>query len=94
MDGLQTVDLALYKTKYEKYLLKKPRVQCVRVPMDPLHCWSFVFQYGCTALHYACEMKNQTLIPLLLEAHANPMIKNKVRICGPWPEVLLSASPS
>ncbi|XP_025129731.3 ankyrin repeat domain-containing protein 22 isoform X3 [Bubalus bubalis] len=33
--------------------------------------------YGCTALHYACEMKNQTLIPLLLEAHANPMIKNK-----------------
>ncbi|MXQ80533.1 hypothetical protein E5288_WYG009151 [Bos mutus] len=33
--------------------------------------------YGCTALHYACEMKNQTLIPLLLEARANPMIKNK-----------------
>uniref|UniRef100_H0WU73 Ankyrin repeat domain 22 n=1 Tax=Otolemur garnettii TaxID=30611 RepID=H0WU73_OTOGA len=33
--------------------------------------------YGCTALHYACEMKNQTLIPLLLEAHADPLIKNK-----------------
>ncbi|XP_061258714.1 ankyrin repeat domain-containing protein 22 isoform X1 [Bos javanicus] len=33
--------------------------------------------YGCTALHYACEMKNQTLIPLLLEARANPTIKNK-----------------
>ncbi|XP_036685387.1 ankyrin repeat domain-containing protein 22 isoform X4 [Balaenoptera musculus] len=33
--------------------------------------------YGCTALHYACKMKNQTLIPLLLEAHADPMIKNK-----------------
>ncbi|XP_046509071.1 ankyrin repeat domain-containing protein 22 [Equus quagga] len=33
--------------------------------------------YGYTALHYACEMKNQTLIPLLLEAHADPMIKNK-----------------
>ncbi|XP_057591930.1 ankyrin repeat domain-containing protein 22 [Hippopotamus amphibius kiboko] len=33
--------------------------------------------YGCTALHYACEMKNQTLIPLLLEAHADPMIKNQ-----------------
>ncbi|XP_022425122.1 ankyrin repeat domain-containing protein 22 isoform X2 [Delphinapterus leucas] len=33
--------------------------------------------YGCTALHYACEMKNQTLIPLLLAAHADPMIKNK-----------------
>lgn len=32
--------------------------------------------YGCTALHYACEMKNQTLIPILLEAHADPMIKN------------------
>ncbi|XP_064230196.1 ankyrin repeat domain-containing protein 22 isoform X1 [Aotus nancymaae] len=33
--------------------------------------------YGCTALHYACEMKNQSLIPLLLEAHADPTIKNK-----------------
>ncbi|XP_036294397.1 ankyrin repeat domain-containing protein 22 isoform X3 [Pipistrellus kuhlii] len=33
--------------------------------------------YGCTALYYACEMKNQTLIPLLLEAHADPSIRNK-----------------
>lgn len=33
--------------------------------------------YGCTALYYACEMKNQTLIPLLLEAQADPMIRNK-----------------
>ncbi|XP_054937098.1 ankyrin repeat domain-containing protein 22 isoform X3 [Physeter macrocephalus] len=33
--------------------------------------------YGCTALHYACEMKSQTLVPLLLAAHADPMIKNK-----------------
>lgn len=33
--------------------------------------------YGYTALHYACQMKNQTLIPLLLEAHADPTIKNK-----------------
>ncbi|XP_047410035.1 ankyrin repeat domain-containing protein 22 [Sciurus carolinensis] len=33
--------------------------------------------YGCTALHYACKMKNQTLIPLLLEARADPMIKDK-----------------
>lgn len=33
--------------------------------------------YGCTALHYACEMKNQNLIPLLLEAHADPTIKNR-----------------
>ncbi|XP_007478363.2 ankyrin repeat domain-containing protein 22 [Monodelphis domestica] len=32
---------------------------------------------GCTALHYACEMKNQSIIPLLLEAHADPTIKNK-----------------
>ncbi|KAM8775071.1 ankyrin repeat domain-containing protein 22 [Rhynchonycteris naso] len=34
-------------------------------------------RYGCSALHYACEMKNQTLIPLLLEAHADPTIRNK-----------------
>ncbi|XP_054584872.1 ankyrin repeat domain-containing protein 22 isoform X1 [Eptesicus fuscus] len=33
--------------------------------------------YGCTALYYACEMKNQTLIPLLLEAQADPTIRNK-----------------
>ncbi|XP_058154820.1 ankyrin repeat domain-containing protein 22 [Dasypus novemcinctus] len=33
--------------------------------------------YGCTALHYACKMKNQAIIPLLLEAHADPTIKNK-----------------
>ncbi|XP_023616274.1 ankyrin repeat domain-containing protein 22 isoform X2 [Myotis yumanensis] len=33
--------------------------------------------YGCTALHYACEMKNQTLIPLLLQAHADPAVRNK-----------------
>ncbi|XP_075389555.1 ankyrin repeat domain-containing protein 22 [Tenrec ecaudatus] len=33
--------------------------------------------YGCTALHYACEMKNQTVIPLLLEAQADPTMKNK-----------------
>lgn len=33
--------------------------------------------YGYTALHYACEMKNQNLVPILLEAQADPMIKNK-----------------
>lgn len=33
--------------------------------------------YGYTALHYACQMKNQTLIPLLLAARADPTIKNK-----------------
>ncbi|XP_039336809.1 ankyrin repeat domain-containing protein 22 [Mauremys reevesii] len=32
---------------------------------------------GSTALHYACEMKNQSVVPLLLEAHADPSIKNK-----------------
>uniref|UniRef100_A0A6I8NIB5 Ankyrin repeat domain 22 n=1 Tax=Ornithorhynchus anatinus TaxID=9258 RepID=A0A6I8NIB5_ORNAN len=34
---------------------------------------------GCTALHYACEMKNQNIVPLLLDAQADPMLKNKVR---------------
>ncbi|EPY78511.1 ankyrin repeat domain-containing protein 22 [Camelus ferus] len=55
-------------------LLKKPHAMMCK---DELQCRSPVFQYGCTALHYACEMKNQTLIPLLLEAHADPTIKNK-----------------
>ncbi|XP_028915267.1 ankyrin repeat domain-containing protein 22 [Ornithorhynchus anatinus] len=32
---------------------------------------------GCTALHYACEMKNQNIVPLLLDAQADPMLKNK-----------------
>ncbi|XP_038600088.1 ankyrin repeat domain-containing protein 22 [Tachyglossus aculeatus] len=32
---------------------------------------------GCTALHYACEMKNQNIVPLLLDAHADPLLKNK-----------------
>ncbi|XP_043912348.1 ankyrin repeat domain-containing protein 22 isoform X1 [Protopterus annectens] len=32
---------------------------------------------GNTALHYACEMKNQRVIPVLLEASADPGIKNK-----------------
>lgn len=86
--------LSCTRQTMKKCVLKKPHAQCVRVPMGPLQCWSFAFQYGCTALHYACEMKNQTLIPLLLEAHANPMIKNKVRICGPRSEVLPAASPS
>jgi hypothetical protein len=36
-------------------------------------------------------MKNQTLIPLLLEAHADPRIKDKVRIWEPWSKVLLEA---
>ncbi|KAF1656802.1 Ankyrin repeat domain-containing protein 22, partial [Eudyptes chrysocome] len=32
---------------------------------------------GSTALHYACEMKNQAVIPLLLEAHADTSVKNR-----------------
>ncbi|XP_062436629.1 ankyrin repeat domain-containing protein 22 [Rhea pennata] len=32
---------------------------------------------GRTALHYACEMKNQAVIFLLLEAHADPSVKNQ-----------------
>ncbi|ERE79100.1 ankyrin repeat domain-containing protein 22 [Cricetulus griseus] len=44
---------------------------------DELQGQFSVFQYGYTALHYACQMKNQTLIPLLLKARADPMIRNK-----------------
>ncbi|ELK00937.1 Ankyrin repeat domain-containing protein 22 [Pteropus alecto] len=68
----------LYTTKCKQRSLKKPQAPSVE-PIDELQCPSFAFQYGCTALHYACEMKNQTLIPLLLEAHADPTIRNKVR---------------
>ncbi|KAB1271577.1 Ankyrin repeat domain-containing protein 22 [Camelus dromedarius] len=64
----------LYTTERGQCLLKKPHAMMCK---DELQCRSPVFQYGCTALHYACEMKNQTLIPLLLEAHADPTIKNK-----------------
>ncbi|KFO71006.1 Ankyrin repeat domain-containing protein 22 [Cuculus canorus] len=32
---------------------------------------------GSTALHYACEMRNQAVVPLLLEAHADTSIKNQ-----------------
>ncbi|XP_015316051.1 ankyrin repeat domain-containing protein 22 isoform X2 [Bos taurus] len=47
------------------------------VLLMPVLLIGYFLMYGCTALHYACEMKNQTLIPLLLEARANPTIKNK-----------------
>uniref|UniRef100_A0A803YEN6 Ankyrin repeat domain 22 n=1 Tax=Meleagris gallopavo TaxID=9103 RepID=A0A803YEN6_MELGA len=33
--------------------------------------------YGSTALHYACQMRNQAVIPLLLEAHADISVKNQ-----------------
>ncbi|KAM3913381.1 ankyrin repeat domain-containing protein 22 [Leptodactylus fuscus] len=32
---------------------------------------------GNTALHYACKMKSQTIVPILLEAKADPWIANK-----------------
>ncbi|XP_010225184.1 PREDICTED: ankyrin repeat domain-containing protein 22 [Tinamus guttatus] len=32
---------------------------------------------GSTALHYACEMKNLAVVSLLLEAHADPSVKNQ-----------------
>ncbi|KAG9484993.1 hypothetical protein GDO78_008218, partial [Eleutherodactylus coqui] len=32
---------------------------------------------GNTALHYACKMKSQSIVPILLEAKADPHIKNK-----------------
>ncbi|KAM9326362.1 ankyrin repeat domain-containing protein 22 [Gastrophryne carolinensis] len=32
---------------------------------------------GNTALHYACKMKSQAIVPILLEAKADPYIKNK-----------------
>ncbi|KAM7330109.1 hypothetical protein ACRRTK_011722 [Alexandromys fortis] len=43
----------------------------------PVLLIGYFLMYGYTALHYACQMKNQTLIPLLLRAHADPMIRNK-----------------
>ncbi|XP_053307252.1 ankyrin repeat domain-containing protein 22 [Spea bombifrons] len=32
---------------------------------------------GNTALHYACKMKSQSIIPILLGANADPYLKNK-----------------
>ncbi|XP_073541625.1 ankyrin repeat domain-containing protein 22 [Phyllobates terribilis] len=32
---------------------------------------------GNTALHYACKMKSQSIVPILLEAKADPHIKNE-----------------
>lgn len=61
--------LMVSKTKQNEALVRK--LLNAGVEVNATDC------YGCTALHYACETKNQTLIPLLLEAHANPMIKNK-----------------
>ncbi|XP_035562054.2 ankyrin repeat domain-containing protein 22 isoform X4 [Canis lupus baileyi] len=43
----------------------------------PVLLIGYFLMAGCTPLHYACQMKNQTLVPLLLEARADPTIKNK-----------------
>ncbi|XP_033622534.1 ankyrin repeat domain-containing protein 22 [Fukomys damarensis] len=61
--------LMVSKTKQNEYLVRM--LLNAGVEVNATDC------YGCTALHYACRMKNQTLIPLLLEAHADPMIKDK-----------------
>ncbi|XP_042545525.1 ankyrin repeat domain-containing protein 22 isoform X2 [Dipodomys spectabilis] len=61
--------LMVSKTKQNEYLVRM--LLDAGVEVNATDC------YGCTALHYACKMKNQTLIPLLLQAHADPMIKNK-----------------
>ncbi|KAM4852527.1 ankyrin repeat domain-containing protein 22 [Thomomys bottae] len=61
--------LMISKTKQNEYLVRM--LLDAGVEVNAPDC------YGCTALHYACKMKNQTLIPVLLQAHADPMIKNK-----------------
>ncbi|XP_012872586.1 PREDICTED: ankyrin repeat domain-containing protein 22 [Dipodomys ordii] len=61
--------LMVSKTKQNEYLVRM--LLDAGVEVNATDC------YGCTALHYACKMKNQALIPLLLQAHADPMIKNK-----------------
>ncbi|XP_003409066.3 ankyrin repeat domain-containing protein 22 [Loxodonta africana] len=61
--------LMISKTKQNETLVQM--ILAAGVDVNAADC------YGCTALHYACEMKNQTVVSLLLEAHADPMIKNK-----------------
>ncbi|KAM9197574.1 ankyrin repeat domain-containing protein 22 [Dugong dugon] len=61
--------LMISKTKKNETLVKM--ILDAGIEVNATDC------YGCTALHYACKMKNQTVIPLLLEAHADPTIKNK-----------------
>ncbi|XP_027316207.1 ankyrin repeat domain-containing protein 22 isoform X2 [Anas acuta] len=43
----------------------------------PVLLIGYLLMSGSTALHYACEMKNQAVIPLLLEANADASIKNQ-----------------
>ncbi|XP_074686980.1 ankyrin repeat domain-containing protein 22 isoform X3 [Strix aluco] len=43
----------------------------------PVMLIGYLLMSGSTALHYACEMKNQAVIPLLLDAHADTSVKNQ-----------------
>ncbi|XP_071604873.1 ankyrin repeat domain-containing protein 22 isoform X2 [Heliangelus exortis] len=43
----------------------------------PVMLIGYLLMSGSTALHYACEMKNLAVIPLLLEAHADASVKNQ-----------------
>uniref|UniRef100_A0A8C5LD71 Ankyrin repeat domain 22 n=1 Tax=Jaculus jaculus TaxID=51337 RepID=A0A8C5LD71_JACJA len=61
--------LMVSKTKQNEMLVRM--LLAAGVDINATDC------YGYTALHYACQMKNQTLIPLLLEARADPTIRNK-----------------
>ncbi|XP_039564992.1 ankyrin repeat domain-containing protein 22 isoform X1 [Passer montanus] len=61
--------LMVSKTKQNEHLVK----MLLRAGVDV----NATDSSGSTALHYACEMKNQAVIPLLLEAHADTSVKNR-----------------
>ncbi|XP_071604874.1 ankyrin repeat domain-containing protein 22 isoform X3 [Heliangelus exortis] len=61
--------LMISKTKQNENLIK----MLLRAGVD-VNATDFS---GSTALHYACEMKNLAVIPLLLEAHADASVKNQ-----------------
>ncbi|KAM3666883.1 ankyrin repeat domain-containing protein 22 isoform 3-T3 [Ammospiza maritima maritima] len=62
--------LMVSKTKQNEHLVK----MLLRAGVDV----NATDSSGSTALHYACEMKNQAVIPLLLEAHADTSVKNQL----------------
>lgn len=76
---VQKIGVGYLSTSKCEQLLQKGELKSADNLADELQGQFSVFQYGYTALHYACQMKNQTLIPLLLKARADPMIRNKVR---------------
>ncbi|PKU33362.1 ankyrin repeat domain-containing protein 22 [Limosa lapponica baueri] len=63
--------LMLSKTKQNENLIK----MLLRAGVDV----NATDSSGSTALHYACKMRNQAVIPLLLEAHADISVKNQSR---------------